>query len=83
MARAGSVGTPNASGRMQINWLGPRDEFISSSGKTFTVSDKVQEFATHVIPPPGITAGLLYVTPHAPEDIVRYTEMRVLGENQN
>ena len=83
VARAASVVKPTASGRLQINWVGPKDQFISSSGQTILVSYEEHAFSTFAIAPPGAVAGYLYVSPHAPEDVVRYTEMRLLSTSQN
>lgn len=79
VARASSVEMPTATGRLQINWVGPNDKFISSSGKTIEVTKEEKQFETYVVVPTGAIAGYLYVTPHAPEDVVRYEEMRALS----
>lgn len=82
VARASSVDKPTATGRLQINWLGSNDEFISSSGKAIEVAKQEKVFETYVVPPAGAIAGYFYVAPHTPDDVVHYTEMRLLGVRQ-
>jgi len=66
-------------GRFQINW--------SSSGKfttvyleSFEVTMEEMTYGTYVVAPPGTDTGILYVSPSGPDDVVRYTEMRLLGK---
>ena len=78
VARASSVHNSNATGRLQINWVGKDDQFISSSGRSIVVGRDEQSYETFVVAPANAMAGILYVTPHAPDDIVQYTEMKLL-----
>jgi hypothetical protein len=77
-----SATKPSATGRIQINWVGDNDQFISSSIKVIDVSKKEQRFENIVVAPAGAVAGILYVAPHTANDILHYSEMRVLGSNQ-
>jgi hypothetical protein len=73
-----------SAGRLQINWVDPEDHFISSSGITFQVGHQEEEsFDTIVAAPMRAVAAYLYVTPHAPDDVIRYTEMKLLGVSQS
>lgn len=66
-------------GRIQINWIGS-GKFIDSYLEPFDVDSEERTFATNVIAPSGSEFGVLYVVANGPEDIVRYTEMSVLGD---
>ena len=83
VARASSVSNQAATGRLQINWIGSNEQFISSSGKAIEVTKDEKVFETYVVAPAGAIAGYLYVVPHSPNDVVRYTEMRLLGTDQD
>lgn len=82
IARASSVDKPKATGRFQINWINS-EKYISSSIKAFEVTPEEKTFETYVTVPAGATAGTLYVVPDGKEDVVRYTEMRVLGKEKD
>jgi len=75
-SRASSVGTPKASGRFQINWTNS-GKFISSSIQIFEVTTQEKIFEFYVTAPARTTNGVLYVVAGGPEDVVRYTEMRL------
>jgi hypothetical protein len=81
VARASSVGKPIAKGRIQVNWTDAASKFTSASIKAFDVSPEEKTFETIVEAPPGAMSGTLYVVADGPEDVVRYTEMRLLGKN--
>lgn len=80
IARAASATDAAAKGRFQVNWTGPGGKFLSASIKPFDVTLKEQVFEHIVRAPSGAAAGTLYVVADGPEDVVRYTEMRVLGK---
>jgi hypothetical protein len=72
-----------STGRLQINWVDSEDHFISSSSITFQVGHQEESFETVVAAPNRAIAAYLYVTPHAPDDIILYTDMRLLGVSQS
>lgn len=78
IARASSVDKPKVRGRIQINWTGG-EHYISTSLSAFEVTQQEKVFEYEVIAPPGVVTGTLYVAADGPEDVVRYTEMRLLG----
>jgi hypothetical protein len=80
IARASSVGQARATGRIQINWTAPGGKFISVSSKVFDVVAEEGVFEHVVRAPDGASAGTLYVVADGPDSVVRYTEMRLLGE---
>src|SRR5574340_192776 len=80
IARASSVGKPGATGRLQINWLDSEYKFISASIQPFEAMPEEKTFEAYMTAPDGAAAGTLYVTPGGKEDVVRYTEMRLLGK---
>lgn len=80
IARASSVGPGKSTGRIQINWTAPGGKFISVSSKVFEVTAQEGIFEHVVQAPDGATAGTLYVVADGPQSVVRYTEMRLLGE---
>lgn len=80
VARASSVGQGKATGRIQINWTAPGGKFISVSSKVFDVVAEEAVFEHVVQAPDGASAGTLYVVADGPDSVVRYTEMRLLGE---
>jgi hypothetical protein len=82
VARAASASKPSGTGRLQINWVGADDQFISSSIKVIDLSNKLQKFEATIVAPAGAQAGILYVAPHTANDILLYSEMRVLGMKQ-
>jgi len=82
-AYASSMNNSKAMGRLQINWYGPNNQFISSSLKVIEVSSEVKAYENYVTAPAGTIAGYLYVTPHGPKDIIHYSEMYLLGIQQN
>ena len=83
LARASSLNAHRSTGRLQINWLDGEGRFISSDGVLIEVGKQEKLYETLVRAPNAAKAGILYVTPHAPEDVVRFTEMRVLGSNSS
>jgi len=78
VAKASSVDKPQAQGRLQINWHGNNAKYISTSSQVITVSLEEKTFEYQTVAPPGASAGILYVVPQGPDDIVRYTEMSLL-----
>lgn len=80
VARAASVGKPSAKGRFQINWITRESSFVSTSIKSFDVTADEKTFEYLVVAPSGAAAGTLYVVPDGSDDVVRYTEMRLLGK---
>ena len=80
IARASSAGQGKATGRIQINWTAPGGKFISVSSKVFDVVAEEGVFEHVVQVPDGASAGTLYVVADGPDSVVRYTEMRLLGE---
>lgn len=80
IARASSVKQPKAMGRFQINWLGEGFKFLSVFAQPFEVTSEEKTFEAYVTAPAGAIAGTIYVVPGDKEGMVRYTEMRVLGE---
>jgi hypothetical protein len=82
IARAASVDANTAVARFQINWSGTADNFISVWSETFDVKADSQVFEKELEAPPGAAFGALYVVGDA-ESIVRYTEMRLLGQEGN
>lgn len=83
VARASSVDKPSSTGRLQINWVGANDQFISSSGVAIEVFKEEKLFETYVVAPAGAIAGYIYVTPHTQLASVLYSEMRVIGHEKN
>jgi len=79
VARASSVGKSSAKGRFQVNWTDAADKFISTSITAFEVTPAEGTFETYLEAPAGAVSGTLYVTGDGPKDVVRYTEMRLLG----
>ncbi|MDB5813313.1 MAG: hypothetical protein JWN23_430 [Rhodocyclales bacterium] len=80
VARATSVNKSSATGRFQINWVDSQGQFISASIQTFKVTPEEKKFE-HVVSAPSRTAtGTLYVVADGSDSMVRYTEMRLLGE---
>ena len=78
VARASSVDQPKATGRLQINWSDAQGQPIGVAGKEIPVGSTPQAFELLVTAPAGAVAGYLYVSPHGEQDVVRYTEMRLL-----
>lgn len=79
VARASSVDKPKAMGRIQINWLGAKGEFLSVSSNAFEVTPNEKTFELDVVAPEGTVTGTLYVVADGQDSVVRYTEMRLLG----
>lgn len=79
VAKASSVDGPVATGRLQINWHGAEGKFISAAITPIEVSQSEKSFESVVVAPEGTVSGFLYVAPHGATDVVRYTEMRLLG----
>ena len=67
-------------GRFQVNWSGQVSQFISASIKAFELTHNEKTFEYYVAAPVGAVAGMLYVVADAPQDVVRYAEMRLLGK---
>lgn len=80
VARASSIDKASALGRLQINWSDKSGKFISSFGKVIQVNHNENRFEADVVAPAGAVVGYLYVTPHSADDIIRYTEMRLLRQ---
>jgi len=81
VARASSVGKSTAKGRFQVNWTDATSKFISTSIKAFEVTPEERTFETYLEAPAGAVSGTLYVVGDGPNDVVRYTEMRLLGQS--
>jgi len=79
IARASSVNAPAAKGRFQVNWTDAQGKFLFASIKPFDVAFDEKIFEYLVRAPAMAAAGTLYVVADGPDDVVRYTEMRVLG----
>ncbi len=78
VAQAASVGQPTGFGRLQINWVDGQEHPIGAAGKEIPLTSDAKRFEMLVTPPAGAAAGYLYVSPHGPQDVIRYTEMRLL-----
>lgn len=81
VARASSVDKPKAMGRFQINWTDAGGKYISASIKAFEVTPEEKTFEHELAAPAGTASGTLYVVADGPKDVVRYTEMRLLGSD--
>ena len=79
VAKAASVDKPTAMGRIQINWMSAEGTFLGVSSKAFEVTPQEQSFQEVVTAPDKATTGILYVVGNGADDVVRYTEMRLLG----
>jgi hypothetical protein len=80
IAKASSVDKSKAMGRIQINWDGADGKYISVSSNPFEVTPTEQTFEYSTVAPDRAATGTLYVVGNGPADVVRYTEMRLLGE---
>jgi len=67
-------------GRFQINWSNSKGEYIDTYLEPFEVTPKEKTYETYVVAPPGTETGTLYVSPSGNDDVVRYTEMKLLGK---
>jgi hypothetical protein len=82
VARASSVGSAKATGRIQINWNNAAGTYISVSSTAFEVSSVEGRFEFNATAPPGTATGTLYVVADGPTSVVRYTEMTLLGARE-
>ena len=80
IARASSVKQAKSMGRIQINWVDENGKFLSVASDAFEVSAEEKKFEVTITAPPGVASGTIYVVPNGVEHVVRYTEMRLLGE---
>jgi hypothetical protein len=80
VARASSVDKPKAMGRIQINWTDSEGKFISVSSQAFEVTPEEKAFEYQVVAPVGAANGIIYVVADGQDNVVRYTEMRLLGK---
>jgi hypothetical protein len=78
VAQATAVSSPTAMGRLQINWVDAHERQLGVSGMPIQLTPTTRRFEMWMSPPTGAVAGYLYVTPHGAQDVVRYTEMRLL-----
>jgi len=72
----------NSMGRFQINWVDAENKFITTFIKSFEVTPETATYEAYVMAPENAMSGILYVVPDGPDDVVRYTEMRLLGEKK-
>ena len=79
VAKASSVDKPAAMGRIQINWITADGKFIGVASKAFEVTSQEQTFEEAIVAPENAATGILYVVGNGADDVVRYTEMRLLG----
>jgi hypothetical protein len=79
VARASSVDKPNAKGRFQINWVDADGAFISVSSEAFDVTPDEKTFEYVATAPANAVKGIVYVVADGQDNVVRYTEMRLLG----
>jgi hypothetical protein len=54
--------------RLQVNWMGPEDKFISTSIRVVDVGSTAKDFSMQVRPPPGAEHALIYANLHDGED---------------
>lgn len=82
IARGSSVNSPQAQGRVQVNWVEADGKFISVSSKSFELTHQERTVEHFIVAPAGAASGTLYVVAGGPDSVVRYTEMRLLGEDR-
>lgn len=80
VARASSFDGSFARARLQINWIDAAGKFISVSSKVFDLAAEERELAFEVFAPAATAQGILYVVADG-DSVVRYTEMRLLGDS--
>jgi len=78
IARASSIDKPTALAMIQVNWLTAEGQFISVFQKSFEVTPDEKTVRQSVAVPPDAAIGSVYVVPGGTDDVVRYTEMRVI-----
>lgn len=64
--------------RLQINWLDPAGNFLSATIGVIDVGLRPQRFQKTVESPAGAAWGIVYVSPHRSNDVIRFSEMKVL-----
>jgi hypothetical protein len=78
VARAASVGSARAVGRLQINWQDASGKFLSVSTKMTDLGERETVLELSAVAPAGTVTGTLYVVAGG-ETVVRYTEMSLYG----
>lgn len=65
-------------GRLQVNWIDSQGRFINASISTFNASSAPRRYSSVFIVPLTAVEGIVYVTPHDKDSILRFKSMEVL-----
>jgi O-methyltransferase len=79
VARASSATATRSRARIQINWLDSEGDLVSTSIKSFEVTEMQQRVECEVSAPPRTVIGVLYVAPDGEDQVVRYFEMSLFA----
>ncbi len=81
IAKASSAEKPTGMGRIQINWSDAEGKFLSVSSQAFEVGTEEKTYELIVTAPSGVVDGVIYVVADGSDSVVRYTEMRLMGND--
>lgn len=66
-------------GRLQVNWLAHDERFLGAAISVFNTTELEQVYSKKIIVPHYAKWGVVYVTPHGKDDVLKYRSMEVLG----
>ena len=66
-------------GRLQVNWLAEDESFLGAAISVFNATHLEQVYSKKIIAPQNAKWGVVYVTPHAKDDVLKYRSMEVMG----
>ncbi|GHU35106.1 hypothetical protein AGMMS50256_29750 [Betaproteobacteria bacterium] len=76
--RARSI-SGTAKGRIQVNWINEKEQFLSSEIAVFQVDTSDEDFQKSVTVPANAKWGIVYVTPHDQGGHLHYSFLRIMG----
>ncbi|WP_454876729.1 hypothetical protein [Pseudomonas farris] len=70
-------------GRLQINWIDQQGQFINASISIFHATSEPKKYNKVFVAPINAVEGVVYVTPHDKDSILKFKSMEVLRASQD
>ena len=72
---AASAGETNGTGKLQVNWLDKKGQYMKTESRTFQLDETLQTYEFAVSAPAGARTAMLYVVPEGEVSVVNYQHM--------
>ncbi|UZE19662.1 hypothetical protein LOY70_08705 [Pseudomonas sp. B21-054] len=70
-------------GRLQINWIDQQGQFINTSISIFNATSEPKKYNKIFVAPSNAAEGIVYVTPHDKDSVLKFISMEVLRASQD